>query len=186
MTMIPSDQEILAQVRKSIAKVRRIPIETVQANSLFVNDLGVDSMDFLDILFGLETHFGIEFIAVNVFDKLSELLAPKKLEENGILTSVGAEVLRRRLPEIDPDRLEEGKPALGIEAHFTPRTFVRAVKELLNARPQACPDCQSDRLEVARPSVLECKGCQAEIRCPTAPEVVEIWARNLMSSTPEA
>jgi len=109
-------------------------------------------------------------------EKLSELLAPRQLEEDGLLTTDGAAVLRLRLPEIDPERLRAGQPVAGIEAKFTPQTWVRVVKELLHARPLRCPSCGSERLEVTKPSLLRCAGCSAELPSPDGEECLIGWA----------
>ncbi len=135
----------------------------------------------MDLEFRCETEFGIEFYHGIAVEMLEELFAPKKLTQNGLLTPFGAAVLRLRLPEIDPDRLREGEPAAGMEAMLTPRTWVRIIKELLNARPQACPHCKSDRLEVSKPSILLCKTCNREVRCPDGEECLTAWAKALPS-----
>ncbi len=183
--MIPSDEKILDAVQKLVAEVLRISVEDVTIDSLLGDELGGESMDFVDIQFRLETDCGIEFYHGNIVEKLSELLAPKKLDENGLLTPWGAAVLQRRMPEISPARLGEGMPAVGIEAFFTPRTFIRLVKEIISARPEVCPQCQSDQFKVVRPSVLACEACHTEVQCPTGEECLEAWARKVAPSLRE-
>ena len=177
--MIPSDQQILERVQKIIAEVLRIPQDQVTPNSLLGEDLGAESLDFVDIQFQLETNCEVEFYQGGTVDKLAELLAPEKLEENELLTSFGAAVLQARMPEVDPARLQQGQPASGIESLYTPRTWVRVIKEILSARPRACPKCGSDQLKIVRPSVLLCQACRNEINCPTGEECLEAWAKNV-------
>src|SRR5437899_602124 len=107
------------------------------------------------------------------------LFADRKLEVNGLLTSFGAAVLRQRMPEVDHARLREGQAVAGIEAMFTPRTFARTIKEMLSARPQACPKCPSNQLRLVRPMVLLCEECRSEIHCPTGEECMEACARSV-------
>lgn len=180
--MSPSDQELLERVQNIIAEVLRIPIDRVKPDSLLGEDLGAESMDFVDIQFRLEVDCAVQFYQGSVIEKLSELLAPRILEENGLLTSFGAAILRRRMPEVDPARVREGQPAARVEAYYTPRTWVRVIKELLSARPQLCPRCGSDHFSIVSPSVLLCQGCRNEIQCPTGEEVLEAWARNATAS----
>jgi len=179
MRTITSDQKILDRVQSIIAEVLRIPVEQVTPDSLLGENLGAESLDFVDIQFRLETDYEVEFYQGIMLDKLAELLAPQKLEENNLLTQFGAVVLRLRMPEVDPVRLQEGQPAAGFETLYTPRTWVRVIKELLSARPQECPNCQSDQLRTAKPSVLVCQKCRTEIRCPTGEECLEAWGRVL-------
>jgi len=157
---MPSDEEIFERVRKAIAEILRITVDRITPDSRFGDDLGAESIDLVDLEFRLEEEFGIEFYHGSGVEKLEEQLGTEKLEQDGLLTSYGEAVFCLRLPEIDPDRLREGQPAAGIEAMFTPRTWIRVVRELLNARPETCPHCESDRLEVSKPSILLCKTCQ--------------------------
>ena len=183
--MIPSDEQVLERVRAAVAEVLRIPADQIKPNSLLGDELGAESLDFVDIQFRLETDCGVEFFHGSMVEKLSEVLAPQQLEEQGLLTAFGAAVLRRRMPEVDPARLAAGQPTAGIEALFTPQTWVRVIKELLTARPQVCPSCKSDRLKVGKPSVLLCQSCRVEIRCPIGEECLEAWAKNVAVSHQE-
>lgn len=176
---MPTDQEIYECVRQAIIAIRQDLGDRLTPDSDLGEELGLESLDYVDIEFQLETTFGVELYHGSAVEKLSELLAPRQLEEDGLLTTDGAAVLRLRLPEIDPDRLRPGQPVAGIEAKFTPRTWVRVVKELVHARPQRCPSCGSERLEVTKPSLLRCDGCSAELRSPDGEEYLAIWARTI-------
>ncbi len=176
---IPSDEVIFSHVQKAVADTLRESPDRVEPDSHLRDDLGMTSLDFVDIGFRLETEFGVEFYHGSAVERLEELLAPEKLEEDGLLTPFGAAVLQLRLPEIDSARLREGEPAAGIEAMFTPRTWLRVVKELLNARPEECPRCQSKDLEVLKPSILRCNGCSREVTCPDGEECLESWANSV-------
>lgn len=50
--------ELVQRVLKVIATSKRIPLERVAIDSAF-QDLGIDSMDAVEILFGLENEFDI-------------------------------------------------------------------------------------------------------------------------------
>jgi acyl carrier protein len=50
--------EFILRIRTVIANSQRIPIENVTIDSAF-QDLGIDSMDAVNILFGLEGEFDI-------------------------------------------------------------------------------------------------------------------------------
>jgi acyl carrier protein len=52
-------ESIEERVLKVIAKTQRIPVETVSPQSSF-EELGIDSMDSINILFDLESEFDIE------------------------------------------------------------------------------------------------------------------------------
>ena len=50
--------ELIERVRQVIATSKRIPVERVTVDSSF-EELGIDSMDAVEILFGLENEFDI-------------------------------------------------------------------------------------------------------------------------------
>lgn len=54
-----SDQTVQDRVLKVIATTKRIPLEEVRPDSSF-ESLGIDSLDRLNILFGLESEFDLE------------------------------------------------------------------------------------------------------------------------------
>jgi acyl carrier protein len=51
-------EELIQRVIKSIAATKRIPVESIAIDSTFL-DLGIDSMDAVEILFALENEFDI-------------------------------------------------------------------------------------------------------------------------------
>jgi acyl carrier protein len=173
---MPTDQEIFECVRQAITEMRPDLASQLTLDSKLGAELGLESLDYMELEFQLETTFGIEFYHGSAIEKLSELLAPRQLEDNGLLTEDGAAVLRLRLPEVDPDRLVSGLPVAGIEAKFTPRTWIRVVHELLQARPPRCGSCGSERLDVLKPSVLRCASCGTELRSPAGDECLTMWA----------
>ena len=173
-----SDDELFEVVQKAIADTLRISLSKVTHDSLLFHELGAESLDFVDIEFRLESELGVEFYHGSAVEKLAELLAPEAVEVNGLLTSFGAAVLRARMPEVDPLRLEKGKGAQGIESMFTTRTWIRVAKEILSARPQLCPKCRSDQFKLLRPSVLLCLECRSEMNCPTGEDILIDWSRH--------
>ena len=48
------------KVAKIIADTSEIDIETITPESHTINDLGIDSLDFLDIVFAVDKEFGIK------------------------------------------------------------------------------------------------------------------------------
>ena len=173
------ESDILKRVREIIAEIAMVSAEHVKEDSLLAEELGMESMEFVELQFELETAFGIEFYHGSALDKLAELLAPRKLEDGGLLTPFGAQVLQSRLPEVDAALISEGLPTAGIEAAFNPRTWVRAIKELLDGRPQSCPQCQSTALKVLKPAVLLCKSCSSEIACPKGEDMLVEWVEHV-------
>jgi acyl carrier protein len=178
-----NDEAILERIQTVVAETLRIPRERVQPDSLLTSDLGAESLDFVDIEFKLEMEFGVEFYHDSVMEKLAELFAPRQLEANGRLTAFGAEILRLRMTEAPEGSFQPDGPA-NPAAVFTPRTWLRATRELLDARPTTCPHCGSGDLAATAPSVLRCGACQKQVMAPAGGECIEAWAAGLALPTP--
>ncbi len=58
----------LERLVSAIAEVLDIDESTITADSKFVDDLGADSLDFLEIIMGIEDEFGIKVPTENVKD----------------------------------------------------------------------------------------------------------------------
>ena len=183
--MTYSEEEILQVVREEIADCLKIPLEEVKPDSVLTDDLDAMSIDFMDILFRLETKFVVRFHSGNPLDEIGEAMKPDALSQKGLLTDLGVEVVRQRMPEIDGSRVVREMPVGGVQALYTTRTWVRAVKELLDAQPTSCPYCDDSNLEPLRPSVLQCRACKREVQTPTQRELLIAWAadRDDLAST---
>lgn len=171
-----TDDQIIDGVRQSIADALKVPLEAVRLDSVLTEELDAVSIDFVDIMFRLESKFGVTFHPGNPLDRIAERFGPGALTRDGALTELGADVLRRRMPEIDAARVTAGTLLGNVQALYTTGTWVRAVAELLEARPATCPACGADDLEALRRSVVRCRRCDREIPCPTQAQVLQDWA----------
>lgn len=173
-----TDDQIVQEVRTLIADTLRISPEDVRMDAVLGEELGAESLDLIELEFRLEDYFLINFQLGGIFETLSEVFGVDTLVQDGRLTELGASILRQRMPEVCPDKIVAGASPM-IEAWYTPSTWVRAVKEVLAARPTTCPNCGSDRVKPVKPSVLACDACRSELNCPTQAEVVTAWAMNM-------
>lgn len=97
---------IEATVRSLVADSLAVPRDQVGADSRLVDDLGADSLDFIDILFSVEKAFGIK-IRETELDFLSRLdFSSPEVMKDGHLTLATVDRLREWLPLLDavPDR----------------------------------------------------------------------------------
>ncbi|HXE30636.1 MAG TPA: phosphopantetheine-binding protein [Terriglobales bacterium] len=119
--------EILTTVRGAIAEVLGREESEVQPTSSLMNDLNAESLDFLDLLFRLESAFGIKIPRGGIQRATQGSLTDAEFQQNGVLTDAALERLRILMPEVDPGRLKTGLTAREIPALFTPETFARLV-----------------------------------------------------------
>lgn len=119
--------EILTTVQGAIAEVLGREPDEVTPTSSLMNDLNAESLDFLDLLFRLESAFGIKIPRGGIQRATQGSLTEAEFQQNGVLTEAALERLRILMPEVDPGRLKTGLTAREIPALFTPETFARLV-----------------------------------------------------------
>jgi acyl carrier protein len=104
--------------------------DEVEPDSTVIDDLGAESLDFLDIAFRLERAFGVK-VPRGEIQRSAEATAGGEFEVEGKLTEAGAVALREAMPEVDPDAIEEGFLVRDIPRLFTVRTFHNMVLKLI-------------------------------------------------------
>lgn len=119
--------EILNKVREAVAEVLGRELSEVKASSSLMNDLNAESLDFLDLLFRLESGFGIKIPRGGIQRATQGSLTEAEFQQNGVLTPAALERLRLLMPEVAADKLHAGLTAREIPALFTPETFARLV-----------------------------------------------------------
>jgi acyl carrier protein len=61
-------QDTIQRVSRIIADYREIPIETVEPESRLVEDLGLDSLGYLEIVFEIEEEFQVRVLEEDAFE----------------------------------------------------------------------------------------------------------------------
>jgi acyl carrier protein len=134
MSAIVTDPQIAAKVQNAIAEALGLDDDEVEADARLMEDLGAESLDFLDIVFRLERAFnvkiprgGIEAQATNTQDE-----GPYELD--GVLTALGRERLAQAMPEVPAGDFKAGLKASEIPTLFRVATFTRLVITLLEEK----------------------------------------------------
>lgn len=100
MSTIVIADEIFPIVRDCLAGSLAIPAAAVAPDARLIEDLGVDSLDFLDILFSLEKKFSVKLRGTDLDSLLRADFSKNKLVDN------------EYVPRAEIDRLIEWLPAL--------------------------------------------------------------------------
>jgi acyl carrier protein len=118
--------QIFATVRACVADVLAIDPAKVTPDASLIADLGAESLDFLDLVFRLETEYGVKIprdgIRLAAQDGLAE-----GFDQGGVLTEEALERMRILMPEIPASKLASGLRTHQIPELFTTETFVRLV-----------------------------------------------------------
>lgn len=101
--------QVVTEVRRLLADRLAVKLEIIALDSRLIDDLGADSLDFIDLVFNLEKKFGIK-IPEDEFDFLARLdFTSVEVMRDGFLTVETVEKLEPRLPRLaelpDPARV---------------------------------------------------------------------------------
>jgi acyl carrier protein len=104
--------DVLMGVRECLAESLALQADEIEPGSRLIDDLGADSLDFLDILFSLEQRFELKLRSMDLDALLRVDLSADKLVE------------KRFIPRAEIDRMAQWLPALAAAKdrdHVTPR-----------------------------------------------------------------
>jgi acyl carrier protein len=123
--------QIWPVVRAQIAEILEIDPARIEPSSNLLRDLGITSLDLLDLTYRMESAFDlkiargpIQFVIQNGLDE--------PIGADGGLGPQSLERLRIVMPEADPARVRPGLQAHSISDLYTAETFARLVAMALS------------------------------------------------------
>lgn len=172
-----SDDRIMQEVIDAIVHTTGVDKDSITPDSSLVDDLGVLSLDFLDVNFRLEQIFGVKMARNFVLEHVEELFGEgTAIDENNEVTEKGVEILRMRLSETADD-LEPGTPVDELPALVTPKTLASAVRDIFSHLPEKSPAGADWKTDDGTHIVCSQTGEAAVL--PSGDEVVQNWLNSL-------
>ncbi|HWP59759.1 MAG TPA: phosphopantetheine-binding protein [Candidatus Acidoferrales bacterium] len=173
-----TEEKVLETVRQNIADALRVPVEKIAPETSLVQDLGAESLDFLDINYRMEQSFGIRTARHFVIEHIEELFGEgAAVDESGRLTEKGAEVLRLRLG--DHAELKAGMALEDVPALVTVGAVASAIRDILDTLPEACPQCGKSEWISQDGTHVRCGACAAPAPYATGDDLVRDWLRRV-------
>ncbi len=126
-----SRDEILEKVTETLVDALGVDDDEVTSEATLVDDLGAESIDFLDIVFRLEKNFSIKIPRGELFPE--NLTADSSLVADGKVTEAGVATLRDKMPHADIDSLAADPQVENIQGLFTVNMIVNFIENKLNA-----------------------------------------------------
>ena len=114
-------------VAKTIADALGCDLEEVKPDASLINDLGAESIDFLDLVFRLERAFKVKIPRGKIIEDARGDLPEAAFEQKGVVTEPGLATLRSFLSEVPADRIKAPLKVADIPRLFTPETFAKLV-----------------------------------------------------------
>lgn len=124
--MAQTTEEIFDVVKDVLINALGVDDDEVTPDAKLSEDLGAESIDYLDIQFQLEKAFGIK---IEKDEMLPEnVLSDERYVKDGKVTDDGMEELRKRLPHADLTEFDEHRDVSEFTNVFTVTTMVKFVQ----------------------------------------------------------
>jgi acyl carrier protein len=124
--------EIYKKVQALIADSLGADEDEVTPAAVLRDDLGAESIDYLDIQFRLEKEFGIKIEKGEMFSP--ELANDPTFVQEGKITPQGITVLKQRMPFANVAQLEADPELDNMSKLFTPESITKFVEQKLAAK----------------------------------------------------
>jgi acyl carrier protein len=118
---------IFPTVAKTIADALGCELEEVKPDASLINDLGAESIDFLDLVFRLERAFKVKIPRGKIIEDARGDLPEAEFEQKGVVTEAGLVRLKKFLSEVPADRITTPLKVTDIPRLFTAETFAKLV-----------------------------------------------------------
>ena len=126
------NREAIAQgVIECVGKVIDRDPATIHERDKIIDELGADSLDFLDLIFQLEQRFAIRIAPRGIERAAQERLGEIPVAINGVYTPEALVELRLALPEVPAEELPDGLRTADLSRRFRVATFVTLVSSIL-------------------------------------------------------
>jgi acyl carrier protein len=123
-------EEIYDKVKTVLVDALGVDDDEVTPTAVIRDDLGAESIDFLDIIFRLEKAFGIK---IPKGEMMPENLAnDPNLVQNGVVTPAGIAMLKEKMPHSDFTEFEKDPQFESMSKLFTVDAVVNYVERKLS------------------------------------------------------
>src|SRR6516225_10060595 len=116
---------ICPKVVEIIADAIGCDLEKVKLDSSLIDDLGAESIDFVDIIFRLQRHFKVKIPRGKIVEEARGNVSVREFEKAGVVSELGVERLRAFLSEVPPERFKSPLNVGDIPRLFTVETFCK-------------------------------------------------------------
>ncbi len=103
-------EAIFDRVRTIIANVMELDKDEINLDSSLIDDIGMESVDFMDVSTRIEEEFNIEIAEGELWD-FGRIFADERMMKEGKITTKGVKSLRERYPG---DDFQEVKPGTSL------------------------------------------------------------------------
>ena len=123
---MPSREEIFDKVKQTLVDALSVDEDEVTETATLIDDLGAESIDFLDIVFRLEKAFGIKIPQEELMPR--EIFSNAQYVTDKKLNAAALSELRKAMPHADLAQFEKDPQIDKVSTLFTVGMIVRFVQ----------------------------------------------------------
>jgi acyl carrier protein len=126
------NDDILHKVKECIVDAVGVSYSEIDLHSQIVNDLGADSLDLVELVYQIETKFGISLQRGAIMERIKSVMPEEEfLDEEGFITPRGKEMIRKEVPELGALTFAEKMTFNAVVSYFTVEIFVNLIARAL-------------------------------------------------------
>jgi len=185
----PTPAELQERFAAIVAASLRIDPALV-VPSATLTELGAESLDIVEITLDVENAFSSVMPERSILDAARDVIGPTAAVRDGHLTEFGSALLRRRLPEVDPSRLEPGALIGDVEQELLRvGAWHRLIAGIIERSPRRCASCDVALVQ-GSPGQVACPRCGHVQVLPTGDQLAREWvvaaAKEIKGATRDA
>jgi acyl carrier protein len=129
---------IFPKVAEAMADALGCDVEKVKLDASLIDNLGAESIDFLDIVFRLERAFKVKIPRGKIVEEARGSLSESEFDQGGMVSDAGVKRLKEFLNEVPVERFKSPLKVADIPRLFTVETFCKMVlrQQKAAANPQ--------------------------------------------------
>jgi acyl carrier protein len=127
-------RRIFDEVKACILRVVDIDPNLITSRARLIDDLGMDSLDMLDLTFHLEQVFKVKLSPREFENRAKAELGDTPLDVEGVYTPAALEHIRVSMPEVPAEELADGLTKQQLPRSFRVSTMVNLVMHSLEEK----------------------------------------------------
>ncbi len=120
-------QAVFPKVAATMADALGCDLDKVKLQASLIDELGAESIDFLDIVFRLERAFKVKIPRGKIVEEARGDLSEAEFDQGGVVSAAGLERLKTFLSEVPAERFKSPLNVSDIPRLFTVETFCKIV-----------------------------------------------------------
>jgi len=170
-----TEEKVFDELKKAIVETLRVDENEIKGETSLINDLGAESLDFLDINYRLEQAFGIKMARHFVLEHIEEMFGEgTAINEDGQLTEKAIQLLKIRFGEDMPD-LKPGMDMDEVPSLVTAQSIAQGVMDILQSLPDQCGKCSNGEWKTDDGTHAVCASCGESAAYANGDDLIKEW-----------